>query len=107
MSGDAGFNAVETFACGGWMAFGLAMGIRSALIEVYTTTEHLAVKNFWSTRKFRRIEIRAVGRPGRFRRRHSIANLHNGLLIYLDEVRVVVATASSPAGWIRPISPIL
>jgi hypothetical protein len=99
------FSAPVAIGSGAWMAFGLAMGIRSAMVAVYVTSEHLVVKNFWTTRRFRWAEIREIGRPRPFvhqGRTSALANRRNGLRIYLDDGRTVVATAYSPAGWDPP-----
>lgn len=95
-------SAPETIGSGTWAAFGIAMGIRSAIVAVYATSEHLVVKNFWTTRRFRWTEIRAIGRPRPFvhaGKMSGLVNRRNGLRIHLEDGRVLVAVAYSPAGW--------
>jgi hypothetical protein len=85
-----------------WMAVGVGAAIRSTMVAVIATGEHLVLRNFWTTRRIPWAEIRTIDRPrpfvyiGQF---SGFRNWGNGLHVQLADGRTLVATAYSPAGW--------
>ena len=95
----------ELTGAGVLAAFGIAAGVRSALVAVYVTDEHLIVRNFWLTHRIPWTEIREIGRPRPFTwagRVTAMMNLRNGIGILIADGRIRVATAYTPAGWDPP-----